>query len=79
MNQPKDEAFKTVTCEKLVIRKPYQQSRVEIDIDTVGAHVAVLNGANKIVAEIYIEIDELGRGGGRVAVYNSDGSLRDEM
>ena len=65
MPQPKDEVFRTVTCEKLIVKQFAGRNKVEISSDSKSGYIAVYNHLGHIVVEIGIDQ----HGNGRVLEY----------
>ena len=71
---PKDETFRHITCEKLTVKRPGRQSRVEVSINNVGAYIAVYGrSATNPLIQLYIEETGIGVQEGTIQTYVSDG------
>ena len=55
---PKDETFKTITCEKLIVKQFVGTHRVEFLCNHKGGDINVYNNVNQIVACIGIDAND---------------------
>ena len=60
MPQPKDEIFRTVTCEKLIVKQFAGRNKVEISCDSKSGHIEVFNNLGEIVVYVGINVDGVG-------------------
>ena len=60
MQQPQDEHFKHITCEKLTIKRPSGLSKIELSVDSTGAYIDVYNRNGKPAIKLSLDNDGTG-------------------